>query len=233
MIMRIAIGMPRVGDVPAEVVSSHLKCGIQIAGRDDVEDVKLIDTLNVFPFDRVRELIVCKALLEECDYLLFIDADIILPLDTFDLLYKALVDKKAAAVSGDYHRRGHPYTSVWSFLKEAQNENDDSAVFAVNARRGIHQIHSSGLGCCLIDLEWVEGNLEKPYFRMGFGDDGEYKWEDSYFFSRIYQNGGTVYGQADVQCGHLMERAPVTQGNWQRLVQASTQTKVGQLDAHG
>jgi len=225
--------MPRVGDVPAETVSSHIKCGIQIARRDDVEDVMVVDVHNVFPFDRARVLVIERALQVECEYQLFIDADVILPLDTFDLLYEALIDKAAVAVSGNYHRRGHPYTSVWSKIIESDNKSDKSeepVILAVHATTGVHQIHTSGLGCCLINLLWVRDNLEKPYFKMGYKEDGTNIWEDSYFFTRIYEKGGLVYGHADVKCSHLTRRGTVTEDNWRELVQASTVEKVSLLE---
>lgn len=224
--MRIALGMPRVGDVPAEVVSSHMKCGIQIAEREDVDDVMVIDVLNVFPFDRARELVISRAFQVECDYLLFIDADIMLPLNTFNLLYDALIDKDAVATSGNYHRRGHPYTSVWSRLIETDDPDEEPLVLAVQATKGVHLIHTSGLGCCLIDLSWVKDNLEKPYFRMSYNDDGTTMWEDSYFFSMIHKEKGKVYGHADVRCGHLMERTVATEENWKNLIKTSIELKV-------
>ena len=224
--MRIALGMPRVGDIPAEAMSSHMKCGIEIALRDDVEDIKVIDVHNVFPFDRARELVIERAFQAECEYLLFIDADVILPLNTFKLLFRALIDKKAVAVSGNYHRRGHPYTSVWSKIIGEDDPNpSEPIVLAVHASKGVHQIHTSGLGCCLIDLSWVKGNLEKPYFKMSYNKDGTNIWEDSYFFSRIYEKNGLVYGHADVRCSHLMGRGTVTEENWKERLRHPRNTR--------
>jgi len=228
--MILGIGMPRVGDVPSEAVSSHMKCAAQAGLHDDIEDIKILDCYNVFPYDRAREMVIKKAIEEKCDYLLFVDADIVLPLNTFSLLFEVLREKNAVAVSGEYHRRGHPYTSVWSkVIQDSNNSGKSKVTFTALAKKGVHLIHASGLGCCLIDLNWVKANIKPPFFKMGFTDQGEDVWEDAFFFSLLYKAGGKVYGHCGVQCSHLLSRLMVTSENWENLLRMSMKKGIDAL----
>jgi len=118
----------------------------------------------------------------------------------------------ANVVSGYYRRRGDPFTSVWSKKKKK-----NGAALEYDAKTGMHEIFSSGLGCCLIDMKWLKKNVEPPWFMMGVNLKGEVIWEDAYFFSRVNENGGRVLGNAEVRCAHLGERIKVTDQNWKEL----------------
>ncbi len=222
--MIIALGMPMVGDVPAEIITSRMELSAMIASRSDVEELKVVACLDVFPFDRAREFLITQALKSQSCYLLFLDADIITPKEAFNDLFETMVDKKAQVVSGHYRRRGHPYTSVWAKM------NDKAGlILQCDASEGVHEIDTSGLGCSLIDLKWCEDNLAHPWFKMGENLEGDYAWEDSYFHSQVLKAGGKVFGDARVRCIHLAGRLGVSDDNWQVLLQRSTQKQVDAL----
>ncbi len=226
--MIVAIGMPMVGDVAAETLGPRMKLAMHMISRPDVDDVKLVTCLNVFPFDHAREHLVKVAVKNNCDYMLFLDADTIPPMDTFDKLYDALVSESAQAVSAHYRRRGHPYTCVWVKINEkAQTLLQCDAP----AGSGVHIINSSGLGCNLIDLQWCEKHMIHPWFKIGDNPDGSYTWEDAYFHSMLQQAGGKLIGHADVRCVHLAERMGVSDDNWEQLLRNSTQKQVNELNA--
>jgi len=226
--MRIAIGMPMVGDVAAEILGPRMKLAMEIIKRPDVEDVKLVTCLNVFPFDHAREHLVKVALKNKCDYMFFLDADTICPFDAFDLLYGALVSESAQAVSAHYRRRGHPYTCVWAKISDRAK-----TIMQCDAPKGsgVHVINSSGLGCNLIDLNWCEAHLAHPWFKIGSNPDGSYTWEDAYFHSQLQLAEGKLIGHADVRCVHLAERMGVCDANWEQLLRNSTQLQVNELNS--
>ncbi len=130
------------------------------------------------------------------------------------------------AISGHYRRRGHPYTCVWVKINEAAQH-----LFQSDAAEGTgtHVIHSSGLGCNLIDLNWCEKHLEHPWFKIGDNPDGSYTWEDAYFHSILHRAEGKLLGHADVRCVHLAERMGVSDQNWKQLLVNSTQKQVKEL----
>ena len=225
--MNVAIGMPMVGDIAAEVLGPRMKLAMKMYAHPEVDDVKLITCLNVFPFDHAREHLVRVALKNECDYMFFLDADIINPEDSFDFLYDALKSEKAQVVSGHYRRRGHPYTCVWVQINEkAQSILQTDAP----AGSGTHVITSSGLGCSLIDLNWCEEHLTHPWFVIGDNPDGSYTWEDAYFHSIVQKAEGKILGHAEVRCVHLAERMGVSDANWKQLLINSTQSQVNELN---
>lgn len=226
--MIIGIGMPMVGDVAAEILSPRMKLAMEIGKRKDVKDVKFISCLNVFPFDHAREHLVKVALSNNCDYLLFLDADTITPEGTFDKLYDALVAHDAQAASAHYRRRGHPYTCVWVKLS---TELMTIVQVDAPAGSGVHDISSSGLGCNLIDLNWCEKHMAHPWFKIGSNPDGTYTWEDAFFHSVLRKEGGKLIGHADVRCIHLAERMGVSDANWEQLLKNSTQKQVDELNA--
>ncbi len=225
--MIIGIGMPMVGDVAAELLGPRMQLAMDIGKREDVDDVKFIACLNVFPFDLAREHLVNVAMKNGCDYLLFLDADIITPNGTFDKLYEALVAHDVQAVSAHYRRRGHPYTNVWSLLcVEAMT----IAQVDAPAGSGVHEISSSGLGCELIDLKWCESHMTHPWFKIGKNEDKTYTWEDAFFHSVLRKEGGKLLGHAEVRCIHLAERLGVCDKNWEQLLRNSTQLQVDELN---
>ena len=225
--MIIGLGMPHVGDVYGELESNHIMIGYDIGRHPDVEHLRMFDVQNVFPFDKARICLMDSAIRYECDYLLFVDADVQVPLGGFKALLKAIRDCKAQAVSGHYRRRGHPFTSVWT------KQINDQTYAQVDASEGIHQICASGLGCCLIDVKWVKENMEEPYFDLGRKENGNYIWEDAYFFSKMKLHGGLLLGHAGVRCGHVMStRKVVCDENWEDMLKDSTSIIVDGVDGY-
>lgn len=203
--MKLLLGIPIFDTVQGEVYESHLNLMNEI--KDNGFDVTVSTPLGICPYDRAR-----NAVMEHCnddiDLLLFVDGDILLPKKGFLRLLEAMRDTKAQAVSGHYYRRGYPYTCVWSQVLKNTN-------FHVDADSGVHEIHRSGLGCCLIDAKWVRDNLASPYFKYDSVIGGG---EDTYFFDLIREAGGKVVGHADVRCGHVGTRFVVSDKtvNWVR-----------------
>jgi hypothetical protein len=207
---KVALGIPVIENVPVETYPSHLAIA---ADMGSIVDTKIIVSESIMPHDRARIQIFDKAVKEGCDYLMFVDDDNFIPRGSFKLLYDLMVEKNPVVVSGDYLRRGYPYTSVWSVYRGEKT-------FQANATEGVHEINCSGLGCALIDVEWVEKNLEKPYFYMEQNEEGTQITDDVTFFRQIREKGGRVLGHARVQCGHAGRRVMFTRDSvedWRKL----------------
>lgn len=196
--MNITIGIPIIDTLPGEAFYNHALLIAMIA-----RDAKICipPCLNLIPHDRARSFLFDCAVKSESQYLLFIDDDMIIPPDAFCSLLEVFHTKRPrpVAVSGHYYRRGYPYTCVWSKLDGGQYQGLD-------AQRGVHEIHYSGLGCCLIDVQWVRENLTPPYFTMEIKDGCTQITDDVSFFERIRLAGGSVYGHGGIRCGHLDKR---------------------------
>lgn len=222
--MILGIGIPIVGDVPTEAYGTHLKAAAE--ARVHVDEIKIITCQNISPHDVARTVLIKKAFQEKCDLLFFIDADMILPTQTFKKLYDVLSDKKCVAVSGHYYRRGYPYTCVWT------NVIEGVTILGSSALNGVHKIDSSGLGCCLIDLKWVAANLKEPYFKYEVLPNGDIKWEDAWFFARVRDAKGIVYGHGGVRCGHLSARNIVNDATCNELRKINTEKLMKEM-SHG
>lgn len=194
--MKTAIGIPIVDSVPGENWTELVSTVMEV-GR--VSDVLLLRQLNTMPHTRARANIVKNALEENCDYLFFIDDDMVIPQNSFEELLGTMRKTQAAVVSGHYYRRGYPYHSVWS--KEIEGQ-----WFPVDADTDIWPIHCSGLGCALIDLHWLRDHVQAPWFETEMDSFGPNVTDDVTFFRKVVAAGGKVYGHGGIRCGHLGSR---------------------------
>jgi hypothetical protein len=199
--MKIALGIPVVDSVPAEAFGHHLATAIELR---KLGEVAIFTPINYFPHDRARMMVTEGAREQDCDLLLFVDDDTILPPGACQRLYNTMQEHKAQVVSGHYYRRGYPYTSVWS------RKNAEGQWCQVDADKGVYEIHTSGLGCALIDLRWVWENLKPPFYTMGHDKQGTTVTDDISFFDRVREAGGKILGDANVRCVHLAGRQCVS-----------------------
>lgn len=201
--MKVALGIPSVESVPAEAFGHHLRLAGEIARQDDLVT---ITPSNVIPHDRARSLVVDCAKRMDCDLLFFVDDDTLVPKGAYQRLKEVMDDTQAQAVSGRYYRRGYPYTCVWSL--EVQGK-----MTQVDARKGVHLIHTSGLGCALIDFRWICKHMEEPMFTMREGQKSREVTDDITFFDQMREKGGKLVGVADVSCVHVGQRVLIGDDN--------------------
>ena len=195
--MRVCLGIPVVESVPGEVYGSHLNLAISL-GR--IADVVIPSVVGVVPYDRARETVLKVALDESCDYLFFVDADMGVPMKSFEYLLDDLNGSPSAVLaSGHAYRRGYPFTPTWFKLREGKS-------YGVTAppATGIYEIDYTGLFCCVIDLKWVRENLEPPFFKIT-----ETESEDVFFCKKIREKGGVVLGDSRLRIDHLANRIVV------------------------
>ena len=194
--MRICLGIPVVKCVDGTVYHSHLDHVLSIAKL--ASEIVIPQTVDVFPHDRAREAIMTRALGHECDYLMFLDSDMIPEAGTFEALWNVMQDKKPAMVVAHCYRRGYPYSSTW--IKEWQGQPIN---LSGDRSAPVGEIDTAGLACNLIDLSFVRKHLTKPFFYQGPQPDGTFIWEDAYFCRSIRQCGGIILAVPSARCGHL------------------------------
>ena len=214
--MKLAIGLGLQDSVPGEAFSAHVHTIIEAQelvspGKDDA-NVLLITPFDVVPHDNMRQMVVDIAVENGCDRLFFMDDDTLTPSGGITRLMDIMDkdERKPVAISGFYLRRGYPYTSVWSCQK-------DDGWYQVTADSGLHVIHSSGLGCCLIDLKWLKKNVPEPWFRMKQDDHKTLITDDGVLFEGIRKAGGVLLGDGAIQCAHVGRREIITSENANRL----------------
>lgn len=158
--------------------------------------------------DMQRNRIAAKAVSEGHDYLLFVDADVILPGDALE----NLLEHDADVCVGWYlnrHAHGDGRRTClygigrgWSYYEsDVLREKRDAGVYTLKVKGG-------GLGCCLIRTA-VFDTLKFPWFvwsdvrfdRLTGAVDS--CGEDIDFCIKCEQAGIPIYADTRVECGHI------------------------------
>ncbi len=221
--MHTCIGMPMIWGVRGEVIPSLLRLAVDV-GRTGEVTIACVN--DVVPHDRARNVIVTQVAKTTASHLMFVDADNTIPFGGFGKLVESMEKTEAIVVSGQYHRRGHPYTPVWSMTKDGDMYTADS--------RGVEEIHYSGLGCALINFKWCLEHLGPP---GDWWEEGSNPWflnqnqesEDTFFCRRVREAGGKIYGDGRVRCGHLAGVVIVDDSNADDLRRVSKE-KIDEAD---
>jgi GT2 family glycosyltransferase len=156
--------------------------------------------------DQARNWAAKMALEQECDYLMFLDDDMLVHPDTLAYLINADLD----IVMADTFIRGYPFNSM-SFVKDGKGglRNFNEVRKKVN-EKGIALCDAVGFAVCLIKCSLLS-RMEQPYFVTGTGHT-----EDIYFcLSARDQLGDEVSIGVDtrVPTGHLLHKESVSIGN--------------------
>jgi len=196
--MKLGICVPMYTVVPASFVVNfiHRLTELHTNGRN--YEVKIyIEQSTVI--DRARNTLTKRALDDGCDYIMFIDADMILPPNTID----ELIDMNLPIVSGLYFTKGKPYLPVARIKK---NEDDIDHKFLEDFEfNEVIKVAGVGLGCCLIKAE-VFNSIEYPYFKFEWQEiKGKLHQiaEDLYFCDKVKKSGYDTYLNTGIVCGHF------------------------------
>ena len=202
--MRVGLAMPMVGSLPCEVVGPLLGLAAEIAREGEIVVATIQD---YFPYDRAREYLIEVAEKAECNLVMLVDADTIVPARTFRLLKSAMETTGAAVVSGHYWRRGFPFNGTWA-TKDGYVD--------VRVDQGPMEIETCGLGCALVDMSIVS-EIDAPRFELVYQNGRCIRWEDAVFCDKVRAAGGRIFGVPAVRCGHVHTRTIICDDNVDRL----------------
>lgn len=189
--MKILIAVPCMDQVPAQFAQS-------LAVLNKVEECAVAFQMGSLIYTSRNDL-AKMAIQNECDYVLWLDSDMVFAPDT---LKKLLENRdKADIITGIYYRRVSPYTPVlfdhleidgqkctWNNIDKLPDTND------------LFDIEGCGFGCVLtptsVFLNVIEkfGNMFAPIGNVG---------EDLSFCWRARQCGYTIKADPRVKCGHV------------------------------
>lgn len=145
--------------------------------------------------DRMRNMTVKVALEQEADYVLFIDDDVLVPLDGLAKLLACNAD----VAGGKAVIRGYPFD--WMVFSEIEQEgNDGLKPFKELPKEGIIPVGATGFCFTLIKVD-VFRPMKAPYFVTGLS------WtEDIYFYLKAKQANPELRAVVDcsVDCGHIL-----------------------------
>ena len=153
--VKIGICLPIYGSIPSNSFINFINSlhDLFVNGRN--WDIQIFMKPNM-TIDKARNDLVKVALEAKCDYIFFIDSDMILPKLTLERLY----DMNVPVASGLYFAKSPPYLPV------VRDFIEDRFIFKKIIDFGkIIEVGGVGMGCCLIKKE-VFDKLEYPWFKF-------------------------------------------------------------------
>lgn len=193
---KIGIGLP----LGKEINSEFLR---MILGRLEEWMHKYIVSILIdthIPLDRSRNNIVEMAKQQNCDYLFFIDSDVLIKKDHLERLLSYGKD----AITGVYYQRISPYNPI---MRKRVAENLYIPVELNNNinNNDIIEVDGSGMGCFLIKTD-IFDRIPYPWFEFKY-HKVHGKWdqlaEDLYFCQKLQNIGIKIYCDPIVQCTHV------------------------------
>jgi len=205
--VKIGICLPIYGSIPSNSFINFINFlhDLFVNGRN--WDIQIFMKPNM-TIDKARNDLVKVALEAKCDYIFFIDSDMILPKLTLERLY----DMNVPVASGLYFAKSPPYLPV------VRDFIEDRFIFKKIIDFGkIIEVGGVGMGCCLIKKE-VFDKLEYPWFKFEWkkfapsayeendleAKDRVYQEsEDLGFCKAVLESGFKIYLNSDIVCGHV------------------------------
>lgn len=247
--MKLAIGLVLSHGFPAptrfwdsyELMMHHIASGqtnALLPSDKAITDVRRIKSV-AFPVDVARNE-VCREMLDksDADYLFFMDADMVFPMDVVG----RLVAHDVPVVSARYHMRSEPHHAV-AYVKHRLHSGPN-AYAPVHYGRGLIEIERGGAGALLIRrdvLETLRARGGDNWFRYQRGPEPPHDFtvsEDFWFYRQVREAGFKTFCDWDLICGHLQEMAIddklnrwYVQAQEQALLTMSPEAKQAALDA--
>ena len=176
--MKILIGVNTLDSVETSVYSNHCQFWYRL-GRN-TQHTFLLNHPRRMSIDRMRNLSAKMAIDSNCDYLMFVDDDVLIPFDALDRLIKADAD----VCAGWTIIRGYPYRNMFFRYTDKEkfnlsNVKDEDLGEDLNA---VIDVDAVGFSCVLIRVSALR-QMEPPYFVTG-----PYNTEDIYFCVKGQKN---------------------------------------------
>ena len=154
------------------------------------------DGAGVYGVAKARNRLVDKALEGGYDYLLMIDADMIVPEDT--IIH--LLDPPVPIVTGCARYKNESRRTP--LFKATQDSEGSNAWKWDDIPPGRFEIESGGVACAMIDVNLFR-QFDRPWFVWQERNDGTYCGEDIGWYDRLHQAGIRTYADGRVKCGHI------------------------------
>lgn len=184
--MRVLVGMPVYESV--EPMTAVALFGLERAGCD--VDLACVKGYGVA---RARNIIAQKAIDEEYDAVLMVDADVVPPKDAL----AKMIGDGADIVLAPYPRNGGGCELFRLGMRDFGDENR----IALPPKKVI-EVKGGGLGCALI-RNTVFKRIQRPWFKYVEYQNGSVLSEDLYFCTRASEAGIAIMADCRIRCGHV------------------------------
>lgn len=159
---------------------------------------------GVSPYDRARNE--CHRLFMEsgCEYLLFMDADTVPPVNALDLLLEADKDMISAVVQTVQTHKDEPRLVPVALRWNDEDPKDIGLKAYIG--KGIEEVDATTLACTLIKRKVMKAVGPRAFqftYTDEYGTDG--MGEDIYFNERVKEHGFKIFCHYGVVCSHHKE----------------------------
>ena len=140
-----------------------------------------------------------QALKLECDFILWLDSDMVFPPETLTYLLKEMEETDADFISGLYFRRCAPFSPVAFETLEITGEKATWSDYKGDLT-GLHEVAGVGFGCVLMKTEMLlemaaeYGDFFGPVAKVG---------EDLAFCWRANTVGAEIWCEPTARVGHI------------------------------
>ena len=162
------------------------------------------DNLILYPFPQyfqpvswARNYCAKEFLKYPCDYLWFVDADTIPPVNALELLLEPGVEMISGVTYTLKRDIDGKLKRVAMTLKKAP---EGQIGYVEYVGQGVEEIDACGMSCCLIHRKIFE-SINPPWFTLGNWED-EVRGEDFRFCELVKKAGFKIYAHFGVVCGH-------------------------------
>ena len=196
--MRVAICIPARGQMEVTTAFDLTMMAAYMAGKKNI-DINVYTSQGTLIFDQ-RNSLVRTAVIEKCDYILFIDADMRFPKTTLERL---LAHKKDIIGVNATTRMMPPSPTAKNIQINEDGSVDWLAVYS-NKEKGISKVDAIGCGVMLIKTSCLK-DIPQPYFYFEQLSKGKLLGEDIYFCIKAKDAGIDTWVDHDLsmEIGHV------------------------------
>lgn len=197
-------------DVDNSIYLSHCQMWYRM-GKNFPDDKFFLYTPHRTSIDNCRNFAAKMALEQECDYLLFIDDDMILHDMTYQSLRENIERPGVDVVMALTYIRGYPFHPMFFIDPDRKKSTVDSLDYYddfekdVNPETHLVEVDAIGCACVLIKCDLIK-KLEPPYFVTTPAHT-----EDVYFCVKakrlLGRKGVGIFVDCGVPTGHMGEKA--------------------------
>ena len=138
------------------------------------------------------------------DYLLFIDSDMVLPIDLID----RLLAHKKDVVGALAYSRGYPHDPI------TLREWKPGEYYKTKPTGELIDVDATGCACLLVKTE-VFNKIKQPWFDFSVYKETECKGEDVLFCEKVRAAGYKIYVDTGLECGHISDRV-IGSNDWRK-----------------
>ena len=196
--MRVAICIPARGQMEVTTAFDLTMMAAYMAGKKNI-DLNVYTSQGTLIFDQ-RNSLVHTAVVEKCDYILFIDADMRFPKNTLERLLSH--NKDIIGVNATT-RMMPPKPTARNIQINEDGSVDWLEVFS-NKEKGIGKVDAIGCGVMLIKTSCLK-DIPQPYFYFEQLLKGKLLGEDIYFCIKAKDAGIDTWVDHDLsmEIGHV------------------------------